>query len=33
MSCWGMPSVMVTTRGISAWMASMMADAQKGGGT
>lgn len=33
MSCWGMPSVMHTTRGISASMASMMAAAANGGGT
>lgn len=33
MSCWGIPSVMHTTRGTSASMASMMAAAAKGGGT
>ena len=33
MSCWGMPSVMQTTRGISASTASRMAAAAKGGGT
>ena len=33
MSCWGMPSVMQTASGISALMASRMADAASGGGT
>ena len=33
MSCWGMPSVMQTTRGISASTDSRMAAAAKGGGT
>ena len=33
MSCWGMPSVMHTTRSISASTASRMALAAKGGGT
>lgn len=33
MSCWGMPSVMQTTNGISASKASIIADAAAGGGT
>lgn len=33
MSCWGNPSVMHTMRAISAFIASMMAAAAKGGGT
>jgi hypothetical protein len=33
MSCWGIPSVMHTTSGISASMASMVAAAATGGGT
>ena len=33
MSCWGIPSVMQTTRGISASTDSRMAAAAKGGGT
>ena len=33
MSCWGIPSVMQTTRSISASIASMMALAANGGGT
>jgi hypothetical protein len=33
MSCWGIPSVMQTTRGISAAMASSIDAAATGGGT
>ena len=33
MSCWGMPSVITTTNGTCASMASMMALAAWGGGT
>ena len=33
MSCWGIPSVMTTTKPISASMASSMARAATGGGT
>lgn len=33
MSCWGIPSVMQTTRGISASIASLIAAAANGGGT
>lgn len=33
MSCWGIPSVMHTTNGISASIASLIAAAANGGGT
>lgn len=33
MSCWGIPSVIQVTKGISASMASKTASAAKGGGT
>jgi len=33
MSCWGIPSVMQTINGISASIASIIADAAAGGGT